>query len=76
MSGEMSRGEMIRRLDEVSKQVHDQLENGPLTAEERHALATSLGGFCPWWRTACRTRRICTPRKLCNTKVNPHAPDG
>jgi|GraSoiStandDraft_4_1057263.scaffolds.fasta_scaffold18058_7 hypothetical protein len=47
MSGEMSRGEMIRRLDEVSKQVHDQLENGPLTAEERQALATSLGRLLP-----------------------------
>jgi len=38
---------MIRRLDEVSKQVHDRLENGPLTAEERHALATSLGRLLP-----------------------------
>jgi hypothetical protein len=47
MSGEMSRGEMIRRLDEVSRHVHDQLENGPLTSEERHALAASLGRLLP-----------------------------
>lgn len=38
---------MIRRLDDVSRQVHDQLENGPLTAQERHALATSLGRLLP-----------------------------
>jgi hypothetical protein len=37
MTGEMSRGEMIRRLDELSKQVHEQLDHGPLSADERHA---------------------------------------
>ncbi len=47
MTGEMSRGEMIRRLDELSKQVHEQLDNGPLTADERHALATSLLRLLP-----------------------------
>ena len=47
MTGDMSRGEMIRRLDEVSKQVHEQLDNGPLTPDERHALATSLARLLP-----------------------------
>ena len=43
----MSRGEMIRRLDDVSKEVHARLENGPLTADERHALAASLVRLLP-----------------------------
>jgi hypothetical protein len=47
MSPDMSRGEMIRRLDEVSKRVLEQMDNGPLTAEERHALATSLVRLLP-----------------------------
>ncbi len=47
MTGDMSRGEMIRRLDELSKQVHEQLDHGPLTADERHALATSLVRLLP-----------------------------
>jgi hypothetical protein len=44
---EMSRGEMIRRLDEISHVVHDQLANGPLTADERHRLAASLARLLP-----------------------------
>src|SRR2546423_14851858 len=47
MGGEVSGGEMPRRLDEGSKQAHDRLENGPLTAEERQALASSLGRLLP-----------------------------
>jgi hypothetical protein len=47
MSLDMSRGEMIRRLDEVSKRVLEQMNNGPLTAEERHGLATSLVRLLP-----------------------------
>jgi hypothetical protein len=42
MSEDMSRGEMIRRLDESSKQVLEQLNRGPLTADERHVLAAGL----------------------------------
>lgn len=44
---EMSRGEMIRRLDEAARDVHDHLANGPLTADERHALAASLTWLLP-----------------------------
>ena len=47
LGGGMSRGEMIRRLDEVSREVKERLENGPLTAEERHTLATSLSRLLP-----------------------------
>jgi hypothetical protein len=38
----MSRGEMIRRLDDGSKQILEQLNGGPLTADERQLLAASL----------------------------------
>ena len=44
---EMGRGEMIRRLDELTKEVHDHLANGPLTPEERHTLAVSLARLLP-----------------------------
>ena len=44
---EMSRGEMIRRLDQASKEVHDHLANGPLTPDERHTLAASLERLLP-----------------------------
>jgi hypothetical protein len=44
---EMSRGEMIRRLDEVSRLVHDGLASGPLTAAERDVLAASLARLLP-----------------------------
>jgi hypothetical protein len=44
---EMGRGEMIRRLDEITKEVHDHLSNGPLTPEERHTLAASLARLLP-----------------------------
>ena len=47
MSEEMSRGEMIRRLDEASKDIHERLENGPLTTDERRALADSLKRLLP-----------------------------
>ena len=33
MSPEMSRGETIRRLDELSKHVREPLDHGPLTAD-------------------------------------------
>ena len=44
---EMSRGEMIRSLDSVSKEVLERLTNGALEAEERHALARSLIRLLP-----------------------------
>jgi len=44
---EMGRGEMIRRLDEASKEVLERLTNGPLGDEERHALARSLVRLLP-----------------------------
>jgi hypothetical protein len=47
MMSQMSRGEMIRRLDTAVRDVHDHLENGPLTTDERHALATSLSRLLP-----------------------------
>ena len=47
MSEDMSRGEMIRRLDEASMEIHDRLENGPLTHDERRALAASLRRLLP-----------------------------
>ena len=36
---EMSRGEMIRRLDDAFVEVRDHLANGPLSTNERHALS-------------------------------------
>lgn len=47
MSRGMSRGEMIRRLDEASREVHDRLGNGPLTPDEQHTLAASLSRLLP-----------------------------
>jgi ketosteroid isomerase-like protein len=44
---EMSRGEMIRRLDDAFVEVRDHLANGPLSTNERHALATSLSRLLP-----------------------------
>jgi hypothetical protein len=44
---EMSRGEMIRRLDDASKEVLRRLTNGPLGDDERHALARSLVRLLP-----------------------------
>jgi hypothetical protein len=44
---EMSRGEMIRRLDDASKEVLKRLTNGPLGDDERHALARSLVRLLP-----------------------------
>jgi len=38
----MSRGEMIRLLDEGSKQILEPLNGGSLTADERDVLAASL----------------------------------
>ena len=43
----MSRGEMIRRLDDASRDVHEQLENGPLSPDERHVLAATLTRLLP-----------------------------
>lgn len=43
----MGRGEMIRRLDEASQEIEHRLSNGPLTADERHALADSLKRLLP-----------------------------
>jgi hypothetical protein len=42
ISEDMSRGEMIRRLDESSKGLREQLTRGPLTADERRVLAAGL----------------------------------
>jgi hypothetical protein len=44
---EMSRGEMIRRLDQVAAKVQARLAAGPLTSEEQHALAVTLGRLLP-----------------------------
>jgi hypothetical protein len=44
---EMIRGEMIRNLDDAAKEVLERLTNGPLEAEERHALARSLVRLLP-----------------------------
>jgi hypothetical protein len=44
MATRMSRGEMIRRLDQASMQVHDR--NGPLTPDER-AIAGGDAGAPP-----------------------------
>jgi hypothetical protein len=43
----MGRGEMIRRLDEAARDVHERLENGPLSPDERHALAATLTRLLP-----------------------------
>ena len=44
---DMSRGEMIRRLDKVASGVQARLANGPLTPEEQHALAATLARLLP-----------------------------
>jgi hypothetical protein len=43
----MSRGEMIRRLDEAAGTAVDVLANGPLTPEEQHAIAATLAKLLP-----------------------------
>jgi hypothetical protein len=43
----MGRGEMIRRLDDASREVHERLENGPLSPDERHVLADRLTRLLP-----------------------------
>jgi hypothetical protein len=43
----MSRGEMIRRLDEAARTAAEELANGPLAPEEQHAIAASLGKLLP-----------------------------
>ena len=47
MISQMSRGEMIRRLDDISAVVRDGLATGPLTRTERDALASSLETLLP-----------------------------
>jgi hypothetical protein len=44
---EMSRGEMIRRLDDVSDLVHDGLATGPLSRSDRDILASRLATLLP-----------------------------
>jgi hypothetical protein len=34
-------------LDLLTREVHDHLSNGPLTADERHTLAASLARLLP-----------------------------
>jgi hypothetical protein len=38
---------MIRRLDDGSRDIREQLENGPLSSDERHALAATLTRLLP-----------------------------
>jgi len=47
MVSQMSRGEMIRRLDDVSIVVRDGLAIGPLSRRERDALVSSLQTLLP-----------------------------
>jgi hypothetical protein len=47
MDQRMSRGEMIRRLDDASAEVHERLGNGPLTEQERHTLLQTLERLLP-----------------------------
>jgi len=47
MISHMSRGEMIRRLDDISTLVRDGLATGPLSPTERDALASSLQTLLP-----------------------------
>lgn len=43
---DMSRGEMIRRLDDTAKDI-SVLANGPLTPDEQHAIAETLRRLLP-----------------------------
>jgi hypothetical protein len=45
--GKMSRGEMIRRLDEAAQTAAESLANGPLTPDEQHAIAETLVRLLP-----------------------------
>jgi hypothetical protein len=47
MDERMSRAEMVRRLDELSVEVHDRLGNGPLTLSEQHTLSRALERLLP-----------------------------
>jgi hypothetical protein len=44
---EMSRSEMIRRLDDAADTAVDALANGPLSPDEEHAIAATLGKLLP-----------------------------
>jgi hypothetical protein len=43
----MSRGEMIRRLDEAAQTAAESLANAPLTPQEQHAIAETLARLLP-----------------------------
>jgi hypothetical protein len=45
--GDMSRGEMIRQLDEAASLAVDVIGNGPLSMEEQHAIGATLGKLLP-----------------------------
>jgi hypothetical protein len=45
--GSMSRGEMIRRLDEAAQTAADALANGPLTPDEQRTLTEALSRLLP-----------------------------
>ena len=47
MDERMSRGEMIRRLDEMSVEVRQRMANGPLTQDEQHTLSATLERLLP-----------------------------
>jgi hypothetical protein len=44
---EMSRSEMIRRLDDAADTAVDALANAPLSPDEQHAIAATLGKLLP-----------------------------
>jgi hypothetical protein len=61
---EMSRGEMIRRLDQASKEVHDHLANGPLTPDDCHTMAASLERLLPAVADRLQEQEDRDPRRL------------
>ena len=71
MSREMSRGEMIRRLDEASKEVHDRLANGPLTPPSSTRWPPASPGCFRLSPTACKMKKIGGPLRRSPPRRSP-----
>jgi hypothetical protein len=69
----MSRGEMIRRLDEAAGTAVDVLANGPLTPEEQHAIAATLAKLLPLVADSLQTQEDeQAAAKLLRTRLERH----
>ena len=69
MVSQMSRGEMIRRLDDVSTVVRDGLAIWPLSRSERDALVSSLQTLLPIVAESLQDQESDESADKCDTKL-------